>query len=82
MVRAPGGFQGEDLDVLVDVVYSRQDETDPRMICRPLIEQIGRDQDRVTGNRNAFWDERNYMNDVGRTCTPRCCSRTATTTTT
>lgn len=29
------------------------------MICRPLIEQIGRDEDRITGNRNAFWDERN-----------------------
>ena len=45
--------------MLVDVVYTRQDETYPRMICRPLIEQIGRDQDRVTGDRNAFWDERN-----------------------
>ena len=59
MVRGPGGWQGEDADVLVDVVYTRQDETYPRMICRPLIEQIGRDEDRVSGNRNAFWDERN-----------------------
>ena len=59
MVRGPGGWQGEDADVLVDVVYTRQDETYPRMICRPLIEQIGRDQDRVTGDRNAFWDARN-----------------------
>ena len=45
--------------MLVDVVYTRQDETYPRMICRGLIEQIGRDEDRITGNRNAFWDERN-----------------------
>ena len=59
MVRGPGGWQGEDADVLVDVVYTRQDETYPRMKCRPLIEQIGRDEDRVTGDRNAFWDERN-----------------------
>ena len=59
MVRGPGGWQGEDSDVLVDVVYTRQDESYPRMICRPLIEQIGRDEDRVSGNRNAFWDERN-----------------------
>ena len=48
MVRGPGGWQGEDADVLVDVVYTRQDETYPRMICRPLIEQIGRDEDRIT----------------------------------
>jgi predicted acyl esterase len=59
MVRGPGGWQGEDADVLADVVYTRQDETYPRMKCRALIEQIGRDEDRVTGDRNAFWDERN-----------------------
>ncbi len=59
MVRGPGGWQGEDSDVLTDVVYTRQDETYPRMKCRSLIEQIGRDEDRVTGDRNAFWDERN-----------------------
>ncbi len=59
MVRGPGGWQGEDSDVLADVVYTRQDETYPRMKCRSLIEQIGRDEDRVSGDRNAFWDERN-----------------------
>ncbi len=59
MVRGPGGWQGEDSDVLTDVVYTRQDETYPRMKCRSLIEQIGRDEDRVSGDRNAFWDERN-----------------------
>ncbi len=59
MVRGPGGWQGEDSDVLADVVYTRQDETYPRMKCRSLIDQIGRDEDRVTGDRNAFWDERN-----------------------
>jgi predicted acyl esterase len=75
MVRAPhsaaGGtgnnsFLGEDLDVLVDDVYSRRDEVNPpgRVICRPLMQQIGVDEDRVSGNRSAFWDERNYMKDV------------------
>src|SRR3954454_19664541 len=75
MVRAPhsaaGGtgnnsFLGEDLDVLVDDVYSRRDEVDPpgRVICRPKMAQIGVDEDRLSGNRNAAWDERNYMKDV------------------
>src|SRR4051812_22151442 len=75
MVRAPhsaaGGtgnnsFLGEDLDVLVDDVYSRRDEVNPpgRLICRPLMAQIGVDEDRLSGNRNAAWDERNYMKDV------------------
>jgi predicted acyl esterase len=76
MVRAPhsnqGGtrtntYLGEDLDVLEDVVYSRVDEgspTTPRMICRNQILETGVKEDRLTGNRNAFWDERDYMKDV------------------
>jgi predicted acyl esterase len=75
MVRAPhsasGGtgnnsYLGEDLDVLVDDVYSRRDELNPpgRLICRPQMAQLGIDEDRVSGNRNAAWDERNYMKDV------------------
>src|SRR3954452_8042122 len=75
MVRAPhsraggtgtNGFLGEDLDVLVDDVYSRRDEVNPpgRVICRGQMAQLGTDEDRLSGNRNAAWDERNYMKDV------------------
>ena len=74
MVRAPhsssnpsgnnNGFQGEDLDVLADVVYSRIDETAPRTICLPEIDYLRTHIDRATGNRNAAWQERNYMKDV------------------
>ncbi|HWK28744.1 MAG TPA: CocE/NonD family hydrolase [Solirubrobacter sp.] len=75
MVRAPhsraGGtgsnsYDGEDLDVLIDDVYSRRDENAAgiRTICRPEITDTGIQEDRLTGNRNAFWQERNYMKDV------------------
>ncbi|MER7247376.1 Xaa-Pro dipeptidyl-peptidase [Kribbella sp. NPDC000426] len=74
MVRAPhsssnpsgnnNAFQGEDLDVLADVVYSRLDETGARTICQPVIDDIERNIDRATGNRNKFWQERDYMKDV------------------
>jgi predicted acyl esterase len=73
MVRAPhsraGGngnnsFLGEDLDVLEDDVYSRLDETSDRLICRPQILDTAQKEDRSTGDRNAFWDERDYMKDV------------------
>ena len=50
MVRAPhsssnptgnnNAFQGEDLDVLADVVYSRIDETGQRTICQPVIDYL------------------------------------------
>jgi predicted acyl esterase len=75
MVRAPhsssnptgdnNAFQGEDLDVLADVVYSRIDEVGARTICLPEIAYLRDHIDRATGNRNAAWQERNYMKDVG-----------------
>ncbi|WP_228637685.1 Xaa-Pro dipeptidyl-peptidase [Microtetraspora sp. AC03309] len=61
-VVAPGGYQGEDADVLAEYVYTRAD----KQICRSVIEELAKAQDRVTGDYSAFWDERNYMNDVGR----------------
>jgi predicted acyl esterase len=74
MVRAPhsssnpsgnnNSFQGEDLDVLADVVYSRIDEAVQRLICQPEIDYLKAHIDRATGNRNAAWQERNYMKDV------------------
>jgi predicted acyl esterase len=74
-VRAPnsqtGGtgtnsYYGEDLDVLVDDVYSRRDENaaGDRTICRSRLRQIGADEHRDTGDRSAFWDDRDYMKNV------------------
>ena len=63
MTRAPGGFQGEDLDVLSEYIYSRNDDPQ-RTICWPGIQDVAVKQDRASGNRSAFWDERNYMPGV------------------
>jgi X-Pro dipeptidyl-peptidase len=60
MVRAPGGFQGEDADVLAEYTYTRPDQE----ICRPVLADIAARQDRVTGDYTPFWDARNYMNDI------------------
>ena len=60
-VVAPGGFQGEDADVLAKYVHTRAD----REPCRAALDQITVDQDRITGDYSPFWDERNYLNDVG-----------------
>ena len=57
-VVAAGGYQGEDADVLGDYVHSRAD----RSVCRHVIQDIRDRQDRATGDYNAFWDERNYLN--------------------
>ena len=69
LVRAPhsddGGtgnntFQGEDLDVLADAVYSRRDEGNPRTICRPVIDALKAQVARDSGDRTAVWRERAY----------------------
>jgi X-Pro dipeptidyl-peptidase len=61
-VVAAGGYQGEDADVLAEYVYTRED----RQVCRPVIDGLTRDQDRVTGDYTPFWDVRNYRNDVAK----------------
>ncbi|MEC3973972.1 Xaa-Pro dipeptidyl-peptidase [Amycolatopsis sp. H20-H5] len=61
-VVAAGGYQGEDADVLADYVYTRADKA----ICRPVIDKLVADQDRVTGDYSPFWDVRNYRNDVSK----------------
>lgn len=59
-VRAPGGFQGEDLDVLAEYTYSRRDQS----ICQAAIENLRQIQDRVTGDYSPIWHQRNYMKDI------------------
>ena len=61
-VVAPGGYQGEDSDVLAEYVYTRADQE----ICRPVIDRLASEQDRLTGDYNDFWHERNYLDDVHR----------------
>ncbi|GGM54632.1 Xaa-Pro dipeptidyl-peptidase [Longimycelium tulufanense] len=61
-IVAPGGYQGEDTDVLAEYVYTRGN----RAICKPVIDRLTKEQDRVTGDYSSFWDERNYLNDVRR----------------
>ncbi|MFC7344043.1 Xaa-Pro dipeptidyl-peptidase [Saccharopolyspora griseoalba] len=59
-VVAPGGYQGEDADVLAKFVHTRAD----REVCRPVIDRIAAEQDRITGDYNSFWAQRNYLDDV------------------
>ncbi|MYW66388.1 Xaa-Pro dipeptidyl-peptidase [Streptomyces sp. SID8379] len=61
-VVAPGTYQGEDTDVLAKYVYSRAD----REICEPVLDSLEHDQDRATGDWSAYWQERDYIKDVGR----------------
>jgi X-Pro dipeptidyl-peptidase len=60
-VVAPGGFVGEDADLHAKVVLSRKNPE----VCAGPIHQMEQDMDRVSGDYNAFWDERNFAKDLG-----------------
>jgi X-Pro dipeptidyl-peptidase len=61
-VVAPGGFQGEDLDVLAKAVLTRRNPE----VCADVIASIERDQDRETGDYSRLWADRDYLRDVGK----------------
>ncbi|WP_157252362.1 Xaa-Pro dipeptidyl-peptidase [Nonomuraea typhae] len=62
-VLAPGGFQGEDADVLARYVLTRQNG---EQVCGGLMDRLEAEQDRITGDYSRFWDVRNYLNDVNK----------------
>ncbi|MDT8342656.1 MAG: Xaa-Pro dipeptidyl-peptidase, partial [Longimicrobiales bacterium] len=61
LVRSPGGYIGEDMDVLYDFIHSQ----DParRGVCDARVREgeLRAGQDRVTGDFNAFWEARDFM---------------------
>ncbi len=73
LVRAAGGFQGEDADTLADETFSRTKRpADYKRIeatYQKYAQQMAKAMDRATGNYNAFWDARNYRkNFAGIKC--------------
>lgn len=65
LVRHPGGYMGEDIDVLYDFVNSGDPER--RGWCNQTVRdgEMAKNQDRVTGDYNDWWAGRDYLNDLG-----------------
>ena len=63
LVRAPGGYPGEDVDVLFDFIFSGFPEV--RDYCLANVrDEMTAQLDRVTGDYNDFWAGRDYLNHV------------------
>lgn len=66
LIRAPGGWVGEDIDFLYDWVHTGT--TDPERAewcnCNVRDEVLLEEFDRVTGDYNDFWAGRDYLNDL------------------
>ncbi len=61
LVRSPGGYLGEDVDVLYDFIHS-SDESKREYNNRTVRDGIMADGlDRKTGDYNDFWEDRNYL---------------------
>lgn len=67
LVIAPGGFPGEDADVLAEETFSRRlqpgDFHNIKSQWDDQIKAIQAGEDRATGDYNTFWDARNYHKD-------------------
>lgn len=64
LVRSPGGYLGEDIDVLYDFVHSGAE--DKRAYNNKTIRDIElmNGMDRETGDMNNFWYKRDYLNQM------------------
>lgn len=65
LVRHPGGWLGEDIDYLYDWIFSgNRDRYD---YCNQTVRDLEMlaHHDRISGDYNEFWAERDYLNDLG-----------------
>lgn len=64
LVRSPGGYLGEDIDVLFDFIHSG--DLDKRAYAREHVRdtEMRNGMDRITGDYNDFWAGRDYLNDM------------------
>lgn len=68
LVAAPDTFQGEDMDVLAGEVFSRRQDAGDYLNSKAMFDatlaQLAKRQDRESGDYSAYWDGRNYLNNV------------------
>lgn len=64
LVRHPGGYMGEDIDVLYNFIHSGNEAKREHCDCEVRDKEMANNQDRVTGDYNDFWAGRDYINDM------------------
>lgn len=64
LVRSPGGYLGEDIDVLYDFIHSGDEAKRPGNNKRIRDTEMANGMDRITGDYNEFWASRDYLNDM------------------
>ncbi len=64
LVRSPGGYLGEDVDVLYDFIHSGDESKRAYNNATVRDTEMKNGMDRITGDYNEFWAGRDYLNDM------------------
>jgi len=64
LVRSPGGYLGEDIDVLYDFVHSGDESKRAYNNANVRDTELANGMDRITGDYNDFWAGRDYLNEM------------------
>ncbi len=64
LVRSPGGYLGEDIDVLYDFIHSGDESKRAQNNKVVRDTEMKNGLDRITGDYNDFWAGRDYLNDM------------------
>lgn len=64
LIRHPGGYMGEDIDILYDFINSGDPETREQCNCEIRDKEMMEGFDRITGDYNDFWAGRDYLNQL------------------
>ena len=64
LVRSPGGYLGEDIDVLYDFIHSGSQDHNAFSDSTIRDTKMADGMDRITGDYNDFWAGRDYLNKL------------------
>ncbi|MDO5981003.1 Xaa-Pro dipeptidyl-peptidase [Flavivirga spongiicola] len=64
LVRSPGGYLGEDIDVLYDFIHSGDESKRAHNNAKIRDTEMKNGMDRITGDYNDFWAGRDYLNHM------------------
>ena len=64
LVRSPGGYLGEDIDVLYDFIHSGDESKRAHNNATVRDIEMKNGMDRISGDYNDFWAGRDYINDM------------------
>lgn len=66
LVRHPGGYMGEDIDVLYDFINSGDPAMREHCDCEIRDKEMAENMDRLTGDYSDWWAARDYLNKVDK----------------